>query len=96
VDGARKPISGNVILIPAKEHRSNPARYKTVQSDASGHFTMEAIPPGDYLLFAWEWSPNTAEQNAEYLQQFESQGTTVVVRSGSVVDVRITQIRSTE
>jgi hypothetical protein len=41
------------MLVPAKTW-GNPLAYKFDQSDADGSFSWPSVPPGDYLMFAFE------------------------------------------
>jgi len=63
-------------LIPA-----DPQRLKTLARSVSaedGHFSFQAVPPGEYRLFAWEDADiNQALYDAEFRKPFESRGETV-------------------
>lgn len=71
------------MLVPPEDRRQNPALYKTATSNAQGAFLMNAVPPGQYKLFAWESVPSTAYQNADFMKAFEDRGVTVSVAAGA-------------
>jgi protocatechuate 3,4-dioxygenase beta subunit len=50
----QQPVSGvQAVLIPDRS-RDRIELYKTATTDEAGRFSMTAIPPGDYKVFAWE------------------------------------------
>lgn len=72
-----------VVLVPAESRRKNPDLYKSTGSTARGTFQFNAVPPGQYKLFAFESVPSTAYQNAEFMKAFEDRGVTVSVAAGA-------------
>jgi hypothetical protein len=82
-----------VVLVPEKALRRNFILYRTARPEEAGRFTLTNISPGPYKLFAWDGVLNTAWLNAEFLANFEEQGTAITVGSSSVGDVRINIIR---
>ena len=46
---------------------------------------MTGIAPGDYKIFAWENLPNGAEENAEFLERYETRGKVVTVSAGATI-----------
>jgi len=45
---------------------------KLVTTDANGNFTLHALPPGDYKIFAWEEVETNAWMDRDYRQPFEN------------------------
>jgi hypothetical protein len=82
----------NVVLIADTVPREEPRRFFSAQSDAGGKFTFRAIPPGTYKLYAWEYVPQFAWLNAEYMQKYEARGETVVVAKGTSSTVQLIAI----
>jgi hypothetical protein len=80
-----------VTLVPSLEHRQNTDLFKTVTSDALGHFVISGVRPGDYKLLAWDKVPPGASQNANFVAKYEAQGSIIRVVAGSkaVADVSI-------
>jgi hypothetical protein len=80
----RKPAPrSTVVVVPASNRRQNSSLYKTAQTDAQGHFAIAGVAPGSWKLFAWESVQPGAYQNPEFIQKYESRGTTVTVTTGS-------------
>jgi protocatechuate 3,4-dioxygenase beta subunit len=67
------------VLIPSNR-RFNPSLYRMATTDARGAFAFRGILPGDYKVFVFEKIPINAWFNAEYLEQFEQQGTPVRIQ----------------
>ena len=79
-----KPASGAmVVLVPDAPLREDQANYKVASSDQNGNFSISAIPPGQYKLFAWEGVEMGQWTDAEFLQTWESKGKTVVFKEKS-------------
>jgi len=90
----RKPAPRTtVVLIPSSNRRQNSALYKTAQTDAQGHFAMAGVAPGSWKLFAWESVQPGAYQNPEFIQKYESRGTSVTVTPGSRLTTDVMLIR---
>jgi hypothetical protein len=72
-----------VVLVPDLAHRQRADLYKTTSTDESGRFRLQAIPPGDYVLFSWEDIENGLWQDAEFLKRYETAGKPVrIIESG--------------
>jgi hypothetical protein len=72
-----------VVLVPEPRHRGQARLYHTTTTDQYGHFTLRAIAPGDYRLFAWEDIEAGAYQDADFLRPYEERGETLrVVEAG--------------
>jgi hypothetical protein len=56
------------------------------------HFSIRAIIPGDYKLFAWEALENNAYFDPELIKQVESQGKPIHVGESSRTDVEVRAI----
>jgi len=53
-DVRSQPVpSTRVVLVPDRL-RSRPDLYRTATTDANGRFSLAAVAPGDYRIFAWE------------------------------------------
>ena len=91
----RKPVARtSVVLVPTPARRRNLTLYKTVQSDAQGHFAMTGTAPGEWKVFAWESVPAGAYQNAEFMRRFEERGIGIAVAAGLRTSVDVTWIRN--
>jgi hypothetical protein len=84
LDAKQQPASvGTVVLVPDVRHRDQPQLFKVTGLNASGHFTIAGIAPGDYKLFAWQEVEGDAYQDPEFLKPYEVQGQSLTVREGS-------------
>jgi len=89
----REPVPNVAVsLIPDLARRQRMDLYKSVSTDAAGRFTIERIPPGDYVAFAWDGIESGEWQNPEFLAPFESRGTRVHLGDSATVAVELTVI----
>jgi hypothetical protein len=56
--------------------------YKTTMSTAMGTFTLNGVAPGSYKIFAWEQIPNGAEQDSDFMREYDLLGTSINVTAG--------------
>jgi len=94
-DATGKPFGSSlVVLIPEGRRRENPLLYKKATASADGQFTLQALAPGQYKIFAWENLPTGAERNGQFLARFEQFGRSVTVTAGSTISsVAVSVIR---
>jgi hypothetical protein len=80
-----------IVLVPDPTKRQRPDLYRTVNSDASGKFRIEGVPPGDYKVFAWEDVEAGAWQDPHFLLRYEEIGRTVrILENGqATVELRV-------
>jgi hypothetical protein len=88
--------NARVALVPKEDRRRNLALFKTALADARGAFTLEAIAPGDYKLFAWETTPPNAYFNTEFLANHEARGQSVIVKGGATLHIEAQAIMETK
>ena len=89
-DTSKKPVSGATVgLIPPVSSRGNRARYQTAISDATGHFLIRNVIPGEYQIFAWPDIPDGAYFNARFLSRYEDRARTVQVGRTSTTTVDV-------
>ena len=93
-DAALRSFSNaTVALVPeTPDLRRRTDLYRNTTSDAAGNFVLKTIPPGSYKLFAWEWAPPDAWQNADFLRAYESQGKPVQIAPFEKQDVQVNVI----
>ncbi len=72
-----------VVLIPDAAHRQRADLYQSTSTDESGRFRLQGIPPGDYLLFAWEDIENDLWQDSEFIKRNEPSGKPVRIIENS-------------
>jgi hypothetical protein len=91
VSGLVKDESGSaaagatVVLIPENTVlRTSYSLFPRVTADATGAFTVNSVPPGNYKAFAWADWEGFAYMNAEYMRPIEGKGVALKVEeSGS-------------
>jgi hypothetical protein len=54
VDGSARPVPGAEVVLVPRANRNRPDRYLATTADAGGNFRVGGIPPGDYVVFAFE------------------------------------------
>jgi hypothetical protein len=97
-DNRSQPVPGaRVVLVPDSGRHRTPL-FRTVAADHTGRFSITAIAPGDYKLFAWEsielhtwFDPEVlrrSEQSATPVRLGESANETVHVRAGPPQEFR--------
>ena len=85
-DSMQRPVGRAVVtLVPDAPRRENSFLYKRVISNSDGTFTLRGIAPGDYKIFAWEKLLSTAEENPEFLAEFEQRGVKVNINQGGTL-----------
>jgi hypothetical protein len=92
VDERQNPSANTqVVLVPDPTKRHRPDLYRTINTDESGKFRVEGVPPGDYKVFAWEDVETGAWQDPDFLLRYEDTGRTVrIPESGqSTVELRV-------
>jgi protocatechuate 3,4-dioxygenase beta subunit len=79
VQDERQNPSANsqVVLVPDPTKRHRPDLYRSINTDASGKFRLDGIPPGDYKVFAWEDVETGAWQDPDFLNRYEEAGRVV-------------------
>jgi hypothetical protein len=82
-DAKHNPVAGTRIsLIPDPPRRGNLLLYKNATSTAMGTITLNGVAPGVYKLYAWEQIPTGAEQDPDFMRDFDLLGTGVNVTAG--------------
>jgi hypothetical protein len=90
--GGNNPVPKGIeaVLVPADRGRED--LYRVALSDASGHFALQGIAPGDYKLFAWQDTEPNAYRNADFLKTYEAQGQSVHITDSATATARVNVI----
>ncbi len=93
LNNLRQPMSNVVVAVvpDLQQLRSRVDLYRSTTTDANGNFEV-SIAPGDYKVFAWEYVPNDAWTNAEFMRPYESLGTGVRVPPGGRHETQLSVI----
>jgi Carboxypeptidase regulatory-like domain len=70
-----------VVLVPQFMLRGNPSQFGLIAAGADGRFQFRGLTPGTYRVFAVP-SGTPVSRRSEFLSQYESVATTVVVQKG--------------
>jgi hypothetical protein len=82
-----------VVLVPQQSRRSNTAIFRTALTNEAGRFSLNAVPSGEYKVFAWGTvPPNFAWHNAEFLARYEDMGEAVTVTPEGVMSLQLAVI----
>jgi hypothetical protein len=97
VDAAGKPAAyPEVTLIPLD---SSIPGARNALADAQGHFSFDAVPPGQYKVLAWE-TPEEAQylqaQDSDVLAPFAAKTSVVTLVAGERQTVTLTSITAVE
>ncbi len=60
------------------------------RADASGHFKIEALPPGDYKAYAWDDLTNVEYGNPEWLR-LNAKAVSVTIQAGQTSQVKLSR-----
>ncbi len=76
-----------VYFLPVGE---SSGQYRTMTSNSDGSFTVAQLPPGSYLVLAFDSAQaDLAYTNQEVLKNFESQGQIIHVAAGQKEHLRL-------
>ena len=79
-DVTGKPTSALVTAVLQGSVRMAMTTSNTrTSAEASGHFSISGLPPGEYRFYAWEDIPIGAETNKEFMSGLEKLGTALKV-----------------
>ena len=92
-----EPVANAVIVaVPEARLRGRVDRFRKTVSDQSGRFTLRAVRPGEYTVFAWESVDGEAYYNPEFLKSYEGQGSALRVGDGERKSLQVQAIPEAE
>ncbi len=93
LDDTQSPVAGaQVAVIPAGDREKRTDLYRTATADASGHYRLDNVPPGDYKLFAWLKETSGYYPDPEIISESEGKGTQVSVQDSGGYKAELTLI----
>jgi hypothetical protein len=92
ISGATEPPGLMITAVPA----AGDAESVFAFSAPDGSFTMRAVPPGTYQLFAWETREQGLLEYPEFRKQFQTRGVTVTLPSKGQETVKLKGISAAE
>jgi len=63
--------------------------HRTILTDASGHFQLRGLPPGDYKIFAWEDADKDAIMDLDFVRGYEEKGTRLEIADGDKKSIEL-------
>jgi protocatechuate 3,4-dioxygenase beta subunit len=81
----------SVALVPERD-RENYTLYREVTAERDGRFAFRGLPPGNYVVFAWQTVTPGAWQNPIFIARYEARGMPVVVETGVERSVQVVAI----
>jgi protocatechuate 3,4-dioxygenase beta subunit len=102
VDGVAVNTKGDpvanaeIVVVPEARLRGREDRYRKAVSDQSGRFTLRAIPPGEYTVFAWESLDGEEYLNADFLKNYEGQGSALHISEGEHKSMQVAVIAESD
>jgi hypothetical protein len=92
-----EPVADAVVVaVPEARFRGHPDHYRKALTDQSGRFALRGLPPGDYVVFAWESVDGDAYYNPEFLKSYEGQGKALHVSEGDHASLQLKTIPAVE
>jgi hypothetical protein len=92
VSDARSPQVPYVQAVLVPDDRSRPELFKNAITDKAGRFSISAIAPGDYTLFAWEAIDLYAWFDPDFLKAYQTRGQKVRVSEASQQSIEVRMI----
>ncbi len=81
-----------VALVPPQAQRQRADLYRSTMTDEAGRFRLQAIPPGDYALFAWEDIEDGLWRDPEFIQRNQASGRQVHIAESGRENIDLTAI----
>lgn len=89
VDARSSAVAGARLVLVPDTQRNRTDLYKTTVSDASGHFLLRSIPPGDYRAFGWEALESYAYFDPDLIRRAEPQGVPVRISESAANNITV-------
>ena len=88
-----KPLfDATVVLLSADSGRRFPETTKSESTDETGHVVLKDVPPGDYLVLAWEKIESGEWFDPDVLKAVEKQAARITVASKGTGKVELKAI----
>jgi protocatechuate 3,4-dioxygenase beta subunit len=93
-DGDHPAANATVVAVPEEKYRNLPDRFAGGATDQYGHFTIRALPPGSYTLYAWEYVDENVYSDPDFLKSQESFGKAIKIEENSrqVLDLKLSPV----
>ncbi len=92
-DKDRRTLANTAVaLVPEGTRRQRLDLYKSATSDESGRFQLQAIAPGNYLVFAWEEIEDRSWLNPDFIARNEATARRIQITERSRENVELVAI----
>jgi hypothetical protein len=89
-DAQQVPVANaTVTLVPYPADPQRLDLYRDVSTDVAGRFRISGLPPGEYVVLAWEDVEYGAWTDSEFLRTYTGTGTRVRLEEGETQSVRV-------
>jgi hypothetical protein len=89
------PVQGaTVVLVPDTAKRQRSELFKIGTTDQYGRFTLNAIAPGQYKLFAWDNVEAGEWMDPDFLQPWESKGVSLALKEAARETAELTVLKN--
>jgi 5-hydroxyisourate hydrolase-like protein (transthyretin family) len=94
LNARQEPAAGvTVVMLPEVERRLfRTDLYRVTSTNQNGQFLMNALPPGEYRIFAWENVEDRQWQDPAFMRRYEEMGKTVRIRESEEQSVEVSSI----
>ena len=75
--------AAQVVLVPDATHRQRDDLYLTTETDETGHYRIQGIPPGDYSLFCREDIEDGVWRDADFIGRNGAYGKSIHISENS-------------
>jgi 5-hydroxyisourate hydrolase-like protein (transthyretin family) len=96
MDESGKPVfNANVTLVPDQRQSDWQERFRSSLTKADGKFSVTAVQPGEYRVYAWLGVEQGAPQDAEFRKPYEERAVVVKVepKGTQTVDLKAIQLK---
>lgn len=85
VDAAGQPVAAGIMLLRGSIRTAN------LMSQPSGHFKLQNVAPGDYMIFAWDQPNEVAYADPDWMRRNAGGGLAVTVTAGQSQQIKLTE-----
>lgn len=85
----KKTTSSTVVLVPDAPLDKATHLYRTAITDLNGAFHLNAIAPGNYLLFSWRELEGGAYRNSDFMKRYEGQGAPIQIGNKQELSINL-------
>ncbi|MBI5283073.1 MAG: carboxypeptidase regulatory-like domain-containing protein [Candidatus Solibacter usitatus] len=86
---AGRPRPGVIVVLIPRSENATALTYRFDQTDSDGSFLWQAVPPGDYLAFAFEHGEAADYADEAVMNKLRAKGRPLSLKGGSNTEVRL-------